>query len=57
MKRYTLKVDNGNSLESIWHGDDYNDALHYEAIAITAWGKEVVHIYDNSEDIINQKYS
>jgi hypothetical protein len=39
MKRYTLKVDNGDNMENIWSGDDYKDALHYEAIGIKHWGR------------------
>ncbi len=51
MKRYTLKVDNGDNMENIWSGDEYKDALHYEAIAIKHWGKDVVWICDNMDEI------
>ena len=30
MKRYTLKVDNGDGTEKIWSGDDLSTAIHYE---------------------------
>ena len=51
MKRYTLKVDNGDNMENIWSGDDYKDALHYEAIGIKHWGKDNVWLCDNLQEI------
>ena len=41
MKRYTLKVDNGDGIENIWSGDDMSKAIHYEAIAQQHWGSMV----------------
>ncbi|MDB4378327.1 hypothetical protein N9Z41_01015 [bacterium] len=52
MKRYTLKVDNGNVFENIWSGDEMSDALHYEAIAIKHWGRDAVWICDNLQEIM-----
>jgi hypothetical protein len=51
MKRYTLKVDNGDNMENIWSGDEYKDALHYEAIGIKHWGEDNVWICDNLQEI------
>ena len=51
MERYTLIIDNGNGIEGIWTGNEINDALYYEAIAIKHWGKDIVWIYDNVDKI------
>ena len=52
MKRYTLKVDNGNGIENIWSGDDMSLAIHYEAIAKKAWGAfGEVWICDNMQEL------
>ena len=47
MKRYTLKVANGDGTENIWSGNEMSDAIHYEAIAIKDWGSDAVWICDN----------
>ena len=52
MKRYTLKVDNGDGIENIWSGDDMNDAHRYETKAIEYWGKDNVWICDNLQEIM-----
>tara|TARA_B110000444_G_scaffold18252_1_gene15353 strand:+ start:91 stop:300 length:210 start_codon:yes stop_codon:yes gene_type:complete len=51
MKRYTLKVDNGDGTEKIWSGDDLSTAIHYEAIAIKHWGSDAVWICDNLNEL------
>jgi hypothetical protein len=51
MKRYTLKVDNGDNIENIWSGDEMSDAIHYEAIAIKHWGSDAVWICNNMDEI------
>ena len=51
MKMYTLKIDNGDSIENIWSGDDMDKALHYEAIAIKQWGSDAVWICDNLNEL------
>ena len=52
MKRYTLKVDNGDKIENIWSGDDMSLAIHYEAIAQKAWGAfGEVWICDNMQEL------
>ena len=51
MKIYTLKIDNGDSIENIWSGDDMDKALHYEAIAIKHWGRDAVWICNNMDEI------
>ncbi len=51
MKMYTLKIDNGDSIENIWSGDDMSKAMHYEAIAIKHWGSEAVWICNNMDEI------
>jgi hypothetical protein len=52
MKRYTLKVDNGDNIENIWSGNKMSHAIHYEAIAIKYWGKDAVWICDNLQEIM-----
>ena len=52
MKRYTLKVDNGDNIENIWAGNEMSDAIHYEAIAIKYWGKENVWVCDNLQEVM-----
>ena len=52
MKRYTLKVDNGDGIENIWAGNEMSDAIHYEAIAIKYWGKENVWVCDNLQEVM-----
>ena len=51
MKRYTLKVDNGDGIENIWSGNEMSDAIHYEAIAIKHWGSDAVWICNNMDEI------
>tara|TARA_B110000027_G_scaffold131187_1_gene155062 strand:+ start:532 stop:699 length:168 start_codon:yes stop_codon:yes gene_type:complete len=52
MKRYTLKIDNGDGIENIWSGDDLSTGIHYEAIAIKHWGKfGEVWICDNMKEL------
>ena len=51
MKMYTLKIDNGDSIENIWSGDDMVKALHYEAIAIKHWGRDAVWVCNNMDEI------
>ena len=52
MKRYTLKVDNGDKIENIWSGDDMSIAIHYETIAQKAWGSfGEVWICDNMQEL------
>ena len=52
MKRYTLKVDNGENIENIWSGDEMSKAIHYEAIAQHHWGKHgKVWICDNMQEL------
>ena len=52
MKRYTLKVDNGDGTENIWSGDDMSIAIHYVAIAQKHWGAfGEVWICDNMDEI------
>ena len=50
MKRYTLKVDNGDGIENIWAGNDIDEAHKYESIGIKYWGKENVWICDNIQE-------
>ena len=51
MKLYTLKVDNGDGIENIWSGDYLETALHYEDIAVKHWGRDVVWICNNMDEI------
>ena len=52
MKRYTLKVDNGNGIENIWSGDDMSKVIRYEAIAQQHWGEHgEVWICDNMQEL------
>ena len=52
MKRYTLKVDNGDNIENIWSGDEMSKAIHYEAIAQQHWGEYgAVWICDNLNEL------
>jgi|TARA_B110000259_G_scaffold94881_1_gene109859 hypothetical protein len=52
MKRYTLKVDNGDRIENIWSGDDLETALHYEDIAKQAWLTYAeVWVCDNMQEL------
>ena len=51
MKRYTLKIDNGDGTENIWSGNEMSDAIHYEAIAIKHWGSDAVWICDNLNEL------
>ena len=51
MKRYTLKIDNGDGTENIWSGNEMSDAIHYEAIAIKHWGSDAVWICNNMDEI------
>ena len=52
MKRYTLKVDNGDGIENIWSGDEMSKAIHYEAIAQQHWGEYGdVWICDNMQEL------
>ena len=52
MKRYTLKVDNGENIENIWSGDDLSRAIHYETIAKQAWLTYAeVWICDNMQEL------
>ena len=51
MKRYTLRVDNGDNIENIWSGNEMSDAIHYEAIAIKHWGSDAVWICNNMDEI------
>ena len=54
MKRYTLKVDNGNGVENIWLGNEMSDAIHYETIAEQQFGKSggaMIWICDNMQEL------
>ena len=51
MKRYTLKVDNGNNIENIWSGNKMSDAILVEEVAIKHWGKDIVWLCDNMQEI------
>ena len=57
MKRYTLKVevDHGHT-ETIWSGDDINEAHHYESIGIKHWGREAVWICDNLQEVMHGRF-
>ena len=51
MKMYTLKIDNGDSIENIWSGNDPSDAIHYYDIAVKHWGREAVWICNNMDEL------
>ena len=54
MKRYTLKVDNGNGVENIWSGNEMSDAIHYETIAKHQFGRmggAMIWICDNLNEL------
>ena len=51
MKRYTLKVDNGVGIENIWSGNKMSDAILVEGVAIKHWGKDIVWLCDNMDEI------
>ena len=52
---YTVKVDSVNGIENIWSGDEYDKALHYEAIAQQHWGKHGEVWICNNMDEINRR--